>query len=835
MANYKFYMGSPDLNSLGFVGAGARQGYQLDIVYGAEVAAPGWNISTYINVEGIDALIGFGLRNFAFYAAPNQSSMLGNTGNPGDANGAPTDRRVDIPRGAKWVRFSIKDDDLDKAFVTAAREVRVNYKDDLTKDTERENNQMFYRDKLNGKLSLIGSDYDYLKSFTLENKLVLFIYKQNEPFAPWSYYFKSKFVRTDCEYDDDNKKATLSVEPDDLYDLILKGAEKEYDLIKLAPAIVPVDLKKRPILQVYTAGQNSVACFLGGMTWQQEVTNVVDDFSRLQTLYRFALSAMFKEVQLDFPTLPAASGLYVGRVTNYDSVNLTFSVDLFCEHAPGYRIKVSQAPVNPAPLKTLRIELINVISTTAINSTLTTFPGNGLEYENAVFTLNDQTGLRGPAYANMKTHRVFARYLLDTATFNGSATFDVPTEDITPSSRNYRKVAPYPGQIAEISEYFSTEPTQWGLRPDNVTYYKPPPSLVASRVEPVAPLSWGRASVWFNYDDYSYPLETSATTEITIRDTYPIGDVIERLLKQIDSRFQFKESAAFSQILYGTPNPLGAAVTRLLISPKTNVIKGGYDEPARKALITLQNILNTFRDLYKIYWHLDGYNLRMEHISYYKNGGTYSGSNSVQVDLTQYFNPRNNKPMSFGINQYNYAKFEMPERYQFKYMDTQTSAFNDVPIDVISKSVEVGKVDERQSGVFSADVDFILVSPDQIVPDGFVILAAQQQSGRYKAPIVQLTQNGATYQIQNGYLSFVYTNRVYFRYDMPALNLRIGGDALTALSVARNRVQNAEFTANSDLNPSRLMRTGIGSGEISKISLNLHSRRNKITLNLNNT
>ena len=71
---------------------------------------------------------------------------------------------------------------------------------------------------------------------------------------------------------------------------------------------------------------------------------------------------------------------------------------------------------------------------------------------------------------------------------------------------------------------------------------------------------------------------------------------------------------------------------------------------------------------------------------------------------------------------------------------------------------------------------------------------------------------------------------MYWVYDLPARNVNINGADTFAFSIQRNKKQTLNFPSITDPNPMQLIKTSIGTGQIEKISINLSSRMNKITV-----
>lgn len=101
---------------------------------------------------------------------------------------------------------------------------------------------------------------------------------------------------------------------------------------------------------------------------------------------------------------------------------------------------------------------------------------------------------------------------------------------------------------------------------------------------------------------------------------------------------------------------------------------------------------------------------------------------------------------------------------------------------------------------------------------------------KYSLPFIERTIDNEEYVLQNGYLSMVYLQPNYYVYDLPARNVRINQQSTYAYGIERKKKQTVVFPTNQDINPMHLIKTYIGNGQIDKISVNLCSRSNKVTL-----
>ena len=150
------------------------------------------------------------------------------------------------------------------------------------------------------------------------------------------------------------------------------------------------------------------------------------------------------------------------------------------------------------------------------------------------------------------------------------------------------------------------------------------------------------------------------------------------------------------------------------------------------------------RDCFRCYWFVDEQNrFRVEHIQYFRNGGSYSVSPVVGIDLTTQQVSRNGKAWAFARDQFKFDKPTMAARYQFGWMDDVTQLFEGFPIDIVSKYVNPDNIEQIDVSKFTSDIDYILLNPGAVSKDGFVLLAATKVNDA-------IIDNPGNFQIYNG-------------------------------------------------------------------------------------
>lgn len=708
--------------------------------------------------------------------------------------------------------------------------VRPNYKDDLTLDYELETNQRFYRAKLSGKINFVRADYDIINNAPFDSEFFLYIEKSDDWGQTYNQYYKAKFMKTDCTFNDDDKLVTVQPETIDQYNDVLAGLEKEYNLIELAPQIEFLTIRKRPLIQIYVPGDSIVSCFLGGTNWEQDANATTDQNALIQT-YHFALCNILKEIQITSHGSPAViSGLYTGRMATGASAN-NFEGKLYPELNVNYYIYISQQRINGLPFGAVAVEIRKQSDDTAMfrYTKATTSPFDTLEFD---LTAVEGSGATGTMHADMKSYNIYARYSCDVEKIDDLNTYPLPADDIVDNNRNYRRAIGYAIDVAFISNNFSDTPTEWGLA-DNGKYFAPPYSIYGHTFYPIARSTWRYASLWFGFYLFDWILEEKARKAYTLRDAFTLSSCINVLLKEFAPGITHEATPEYSQFLYNTNNPISRQSFKLLISQKSNIINGEYQTPAQKAPITLQQIMTMLRDIYKCYWYIEDGKFKIEQINWFRNGGSYGYNPIIDYDLTQLENVRNGKKLAFATSEYSFDKVDMPERYQFEWMDDVTTPFEGLPIEITSKYVTAGKIEEINISNFTSDIDLMLLNPGAISSDGFALFAAVTPSGggQLELPFTRQTVDGVEYFLQNGFLAFINIQPTYWVYDMPARNFKINNIPNYAIGIERKKKQTLNFPAGTtDPNPMQLVKTYIGNGQVDKLSVNLCSRNIKATL-----
>lgn len=344
------------------------------------------------------------------------------------------------------------------------------------------------------------------------------------------------------------------------------------------------------------------------------------------------------------------------------------------------------------------------------------------------------------------------------------------------------------------------------------------------------------------WDRHSYWIRVKKTETLDIDDpaqvselyaNYTLGDLLRGLISANSLGLTFQDTAAFSQFFYGNPNPVTgwAGGWHLNFTAKSNIVKLGANTPAQQVPCTLGTVLNFLKNALNVYWSIEGGNLHLEHISYYKNGGSYSGTPTTQYDLTTMINPRNNKPWAFGQYQYQFEKFQMPQFVKWEWMDKSDELFDGTGFKCKSKYVQDGNTESITVANVSTNIVKMFMQGDNFSLDGLAVIwtAANDRTDYY-----YFTRNiGGNWRVPNGQLSMWYLQQSVLLYDAPCEIIEASGAEHQNVDYKRTKYSEATFPADyADAN--QHIKTAIGDGAVDTLEINLVSHSIKAKLKYGN-
>ena len=461
----------------------------------------------------------------------------------------------------------------------------------------------------------------------------------------------------------------------------------------------------------------------------------------------------------------------------------------------------------------------------------------GLHFRPTYLTGTIFTSLTSSSQCRCLAHIVYTRALfnevLPSLDFGAGPipfpAFPLKEEDIVPETPNYKFAAPINATEFIASGNASLTKDIYGTVSEdalhNPGYYFTKPTY-GSPIYPINLSQWGTLSLWFYYDTLTNSVHSQNKENITVQHAYRLNTIISTLLGQFAPNITFEDDSSHSDFLYGGSNVVSGERKELLLVPKSNIIYGAYDMPAREAKIRFSDIEVLLKGIYNAKWDIQLDNkMRIEHIRFFYNGKNYSASN-VGQDLTQIIDQATQKAITEGADAYGYEETEIPEFLKWEFMDRVSSLFEGQDLECIDPQTKKGTSEDHVLSLFVADLDYLITQPETANKDGFVILECTLTDGVY----VVNTPTIDSQVVQNGRLTVKYIQETYFKDNAPTQRIKIDGTETEATSVRRTKIQEIETGKLNTLDLERLVTTGQGSGLPEKVEKDKETGKLKITI-----
>lgn len=750
-----------------------------------------------------------------------------------------TEEPITPPEKAKYWRamFTSLDSDFDAKkqthFIYKVSTVKPHYKE-LSKKMSKENEQMFFRSSIEGRILLIGDDYKKVGLANLEEQFIMLIMKQDAASDEWEIYYKGLFGKTDCKIDHSKKRCELKTEPLDQYVDIMANLENTYNLIELQPELTKLYAHKRPLTQIYIGTSNIVANFIGNIRWDSEVSEATDDLTILRDKCHFSFNGTVSGFSITSAGLYEARDYYAGgRNGTWVGKKNGFTFYMDPNNRPGYFF-LKDKNGKDIYRSSVKYWYANINDLVALDKVTMA----RIDFSVDTFSVEDFT-----------SYPVFARVLCDVEqVFDAEEqkwkdTYPISYEDIAMPVRSYRRCIGLTTNLSIVNATASTSksPTEYGKAPSG-EYYTDLfiEGLPANRRPyPVCKDVWGNVSIWHLPDPKWYSQESSFWSFPSFQGMQ-ISAVIKALLKKVAPSLSHEATPEYSEFLYGSnPNSFIGDTFRpgIYITPKSNILRLGADYSAKKAEVSLADITKMLRDCFRCYWFIEDNKLKIEHIRFFMKGGRYGDNDDILFDFTKAIDPYNKKRISYCQSEIEYDKSELPSRYEFGWMDEASDVFTGLTLDVESSYVQKGKTENVNPGKFSSDVDFMIGSPQKVSDDGFALLVLNSLSNMI--PMFERTiydEKGSYTVLSQNWAASWMALQVFYDYDRPALNIKANryykdtGGYVDVLDFKRSMSHTIELTMNEDPKETQPIKTIFGDGQIDDVSINIDTRKAKIKL-----
>ena len=236
-----------------------------------------------------------------------------------------------------------------------------------------------------------------------------------------------------------------------------------------------------------------------------------------------------------------------------------------------------------------------------------------------------------------------------------------------------------------------------------------------------------------------------------------------------------------------------ARLQDIIVFQKTDIKNALAFQNASIAKVALEKILIQL-GIFNTKWVIQNDVLCIEHVSYFEEA---QGQDISALDSIR------------GLRSYKYNNEELPQFERFGWMDSVSPYFEGDDIIYSGFCVSKGVEKDYSVDLVTTDLNYLLAYPDSIENQGFFLLAAIQYNGGYYV------------DDSNKALSWTELHENLWRWNRPQLDGNMNGTDTTFETAIRLKQQEElEFRLCCDdlkqFNPSELIKTNLGWGEISK-------------------
>lgn len=622
--------------------------------------------------------------------------------------------------------------------VASQRVCSPTYGNDLAVTIEMESDEWYRKRKLEGELTFLREDYGWIMGQAFDGTFKLTVQSSTDGGATWQPYLEGTFSRANLEIDEDNQNVVLNgLNDGGEYNAIENGKSEEYDLMKIIPdadakevrgevhpALALVDYRSTEINNSDIFCDSSIVA-----SGYKEGKNEWNDTTEFASNNDWTLIGVYAEAKVVMKDGYAdGDGLYCG-ILQYRSETpveaqggihyRTISGNLYRNDNSGFYLEIQpQKVVNTIEILGRLHGFNNIIPLCVLTSKATDIyspssgeSGENTWYKNAtVYFHYIRATLLTLAGGNADNVLDTGDYYKRMAAFNnagGGLRIAITTNTVEQS--NGHRLVPGTGEQGTVPQYFAP--------PDETEHWIP-----------LAEYGWQYASMWYTIEPSVANGLLNQTKVGLFRWTrcWTLGTCLDRLLRKItNNRVTFDQNEAGSEFLYSTVNPLTQGEPfEYLFTQKSNVMRpsvGG--EGASRCIVRLEWFLEFLRNALNCYWWLEErnggtYAFRVEHVEWFRRGGSYTGQMDAQFNLTEIKTRRNflrngeaAKRLDDQLHKYSYEMNGMTEKYLFSWQgDGGSDAFKGNPMFFKAGWVEKGTSESKEVDNIFADLSWLMLN-----------------------------------------------------------------------------------------------------------------------------
>lgn len=645
-------------------------------------------------------------------------------------------------------KFVVDYTPTDPAGVVSQRVCCPIYSDDLAVNIEMESDEWYRKRKLDGKLTFLRKDYDWMMAQPFDGTFKLTMQSSTDGGATWQNYLEGTFSRANLTIDEDNKSCVLDgLNEGGEYNVVENGKDEEFDLMKIIPdseakevqgevlpALALVD-EHSEVTKPSTSDIYCGAAFTAGgynddtdLFWAED-KNMADRSTA-------SLCAIIAEAKVREGIY---EGVYAGVVV-YSPARKQWIDNVQREYTV-YVTSVAGVLNNVDNTKVLRFGLYCDNNTNNRHAYIRFYLDNmhvatvqitDMYMDNPYYSPMSYT--LGLGFIKIQFHYIYSSLLTQAIPVVGI----FKSTNYLDTSEYYKGIRPFNNNDDGLEVIPSVrtveQPNGYRLVPGTgeqgtTPQYYAPPNDTDSWI-PLAEDNWNYASMWYRITPSVANGLLDSTKVGSFRWTrcWTLGTCIDRLLRKItNNKVMFDQSVAGSEFLYSTVNPLTQGEPfEYLFTQKSNVMnpgQGNVGESAARCIVRLEWFLEFLRNALNCYWWLEErnggtYAFRVEHVEWFRRGGSYTGQMNAQFNLTEIKTRRNfmrngdaAKRLDDQLHKYGYDMNGMTEKYLFAWQgDGGSDAFKGNPMFFKAGWVERGTSESHEVDNIFADLSWLMLN-----------------------------------------------------------------------------------------------------------------------------
>lgn len=323
------------------------------------------------------------------------------------------------------------------------------------------------------------------------------------------------------------------------------------------------------------------------------------------------------------------------------------------------------------------------------------------------------------------------------------------------------------------------------------------------------------------------PTETTIEYDTTGR---KLADIVDYVSSQNCTVFSEMKSDFFEVnppgdtpgYVAGTNYVTGATnrIDQLVMIQKSDFLNPTATQKATKGILTFNDVMKIYREVFNAYWFIEDGQIRIEHISWFLR--------TVAFDLTT------GSYLQFikGTKKYGYVKERMPKEENFKWSEAGNIDFIGAPITYDSACVDRDTISNITIQNVVTDAEWIYNHSSGSSQEGFVLLATEFNSPNYEV----LNEVGliSGVSLPNNHLSLANLLYNYHRHERVLLEGNMNNAPETFLSARKTKKQVPvlfPFCCDDELNPETdLIETQLGEGVIEEAKLTVTDNMMQVVL-----